>query len=1826
MGKPKRFKKLLSFFLAFLMLLSSLTVGFTAFAANEHPDNEFFKDAVTDIKHPSNDVTSDTANYLDAIAKGFAYGAPRNSANYQAANNDAAKALGAKINSSGGWSRGTWLVDDANGTMYAATEALWGIVFNACLTLNQKTSGTDPGLSNILNQVNTYLKAKMGGYWFNSIQEAAPYYMAAMMGVGNGSASSTSNWPSSNGNSTNVFVQLNEEYYLWNSYGNDLDKLTAVVPTIYSYWWKINISGVFSKTSYIDDYIFQNPIDFILVNADELKDFKKVFIADDGSNCWNDFNNRNFANISTDMQLKLVEELESKYNAIKNVNTAQQDWKRDSHDTQGTYNLTTDAAATEKIFNHYFTTYTDFNADLQAFYMYMVQQYIDAVNAIKDSLYESNGQEKNITDRDELVKIKVLIENAQQVYNNLPDSIKNNASVKATLTDASNRYNTYNIRFVSLWNTMVGNAYVEAGKALEPYAPEDYVISSDAEAKSVKKLLDSAEDLFDDFLPAGTSYKDITKSPYSITDSNLTIDKMTQAETTYTAAKKTYDEYMYRRFLEIAREQFADYYTTEPLWTTIQIPTNLNIFNILPIRSKVSKVLNAYNEINDSYKQTANSAFFYEIARRLNAAIEPITSNEKFEKNDSLYKLVYPMKDVQVDKNTTLSTDDVNTLIANLDTFLVSKTFRDALLDGYTADQFLDIFLQGYYVDSQGVKHYGVNEDGTTKTEGLLTGKSGNNIANMLMSMVLPMVQDALKGVDLSTLDVGVSLSGSAYDLQCGNAKATVGITVALTPVGFILCGDPDDVYQYNLIKANSGFYNAALQMAGSGQNWDYVNWDLIDWQIDDTNEFFEWVGAFLSLIDRIAAAIFFDYTYGYQVKALSGVVNQRVALESTFKPSNGYPNAILPFLTILGVDTSGIDTQTLRDLSFEDNGVRWDTIVQRLGSKIISWAKDLLTDKPVSKIIEILPSLGYMLLYDKITQGVDTITYTLTELGIKWRSLAGMPDTFKVDADFVTGILEGLMGEDSKFQLPSLDWAKLSYLGDYTYITLPDKVKDENGNDTNEYKKQKYIDAYAPDVLVYIVYYLASVVSENGDFIKDLAGEEEFDPETGTIKTSPIRDLLANVVDTASKTDQYGNAREFGSAIFKLIRTYSASDYDWSNFSWKQSLVDFAQITLFTKAEVVELIDTLSEIIGNLIPKLLTDKETGTEKTIDDVLNELVYKSSLVDSLFNGIYGTFGSDLMQTILKFVEIKDANYSVTKQTLSIDTSIATIRTRLQEAGFAAVAQKLAGKDSYTGEGFNVFDDIHCGEKIDPKDENSASYNDDWGISNANQFKAALKAILSPFNDLIGVLLAGGNGTVDKGTRGYISVANAVTVVGANGYANSLKALLDSIGCPTMSASDFSRQPSAALSNLIDMIFATVNLYCDDPLNSILSAIPGLAAFIDNKGLQTAISQIISPLNNVIGAVCDLAQIDNTDPKNHNVLDHQGIFRWVANDLVPWILDIETEDGVEWANLQNEIFELISSKIPDIKLDAKDENGNKIQAVDKDGNPAVDENGNPVYEKVSFPLTIPQLDWADIAGSGTQDASEKTLITGDNPSTLVKLVRFIWEDVVVGSNKDSIEGILINLLGSETYTAIIDNINFFDWSGDKVLAIIIKIFKGLDSSAYKGEVNPFEDGITLNTIVDMIAGTAVGQITPSTIVYPTNPSTGAAYGSSNVKDFVNVLTNIAMSLLENYADFDLSTLAKDGVYTSDLVASVAKVIYPLFDNATVASVFDMIGVNVFNVNKLGGLLKLYDYNDVSMIVELPITEGEGLTSADYPGETSRGSSNWIYTAQLDANGKE
>ncbi|MDE6110411.1 MAG: hypothetical protein K2F65_00710, partial [Eubacterium sp.] len=218
------------------------------------------------------------------------------------------------------------------------------------------------------------------------------------------------------------------------------------------------------------------------------------------------------------------------------------------------------------------------------------------------------------------------------------------------------------------------------------------------------------------------------------------------------------------------------------------------------------------------------------------------------------------------------------------------------------------------------------------------------------------------------------------------------------------------------------------------------------------------------------------------------------------------------------------------------------------------------------------------------------------------------------------------------------------------------------------------------------------------------------------------------------------------------------------------------------------------------------------------------------------------------------------------------------------------------------------------------------------------------------------------------------------------------------------------------------------------------------------------------------------------------------------------------------------------------------------------------------------------------------------------------------------------LLHNVLGEETANALLEKIPIFEYTEDEFVAIIIKILDGLDSSAYKGEVNPFGEGSkTLNQIVNMIVGTGANDIKASDILYPLNTSTEDAndrYGSSDVAKFINVLSNIAESVLSNYLDFDLSELSRTGIYESGPAASVAKLIYPLFDS--LGSVLEMIGVTVYDVDGLAQLLTENGYGSVANLVLYDIT----LHPDTYPGlatDTESVNPNWVYTEKIGPDGQ-
>ncbi|MDE7124091.1 MAG: hypothetical protein K2N83_01205, partial [Eubacterium sp.] len=227
MGKPKRFKKLLSFFLALLMLMSSLTVGFSAIVA-------FAKD----------DWVKADGSKLSQLVSSEGQPIGQSLLNIAQALYDDPSGAGEEsnyVNLSGvsdfsGW-RGVYIKDNDSGNAWKAASNAWNLIMNQ-VNAADRTKDVD---TNVSNYMKSYLKDYMGSD-YNSHWEYALDHMLGYS-VYNGYHSSTTLFGGiTNGyeRSFNTVVQLTPGYYLWNAFDGDISKLPddGVLPTQYISWWK----------------------------------------------------------------------------------------------------------------------------------------------------------------------------------------------------------------------------------------------------------------------------------------------------------------------------------------------------------------------------------------------------------------------------------------------------------------------------------------------------------------------------------------------------------------------------------------------------------------------------------------------------------------------------------------------------------------------------------------------------------------------------------------------------------------------------------------------------------------------------------------------------------------------------------------------------------------------------------------------------------------------------------------------------------------------------------------------------------------------------------------------------------------------------------------------------------------------------------------------------------------------------------------------------------------------------------------------------------------------------------------------------------------------------------------------------------------------------------------------------------------------------------------------------------------------------------------------------------------------------------------------------
>ena len=151
---------------------------------------------------------------------------------------------------------------------------------------------------------------------------------------------------------------------------------------------------------------------------------------------------------------------------------------------------------------------------------------------------------------------------------------------------------------------------------------------------------------------------------------------------------------------------------------------------------------------------------------------------------------------------------------------------------------------------------------------------------------------------------------------------------------------------------------------------------------------------------------------------------------------------------------------------------------------------------------------------------------------------------------------------------------------------------------------------------------------------------------------------------------------------------------------------------------------------------------------------------------------------------------------------------------------------------------------------------------WGINTLEDFVKASIALFAPMNELLYTLLCGGS----------YSLNPLVGIQGAKGYENAVVQIFIQFGmenytAPSVFIAQAQQDKSTMIQNLIYDIADYLKQICSAPATMLSTKLPVIAYFIENGGLDNAVSILVEPLKIKIlgittpikiGSVMDLAQ--------------------------------------------------------------------------------------------------------------------------------------------------------------------------------------------------------------------------------------------------------------------------------------------------------------------------------------------------------------------------------
>lgn len=227
---------------------------------------------------------------------------------------------------------------------------------------------------------------------------------------------------------------------------------------------------------------------------------------------------------------------------------------------------------------------------------------------------------------------------------------------------------------------------------------------------------------------------------------------------------------------------------------------------------------------------------------------------------------------------------------------------------------------------------------------------------------------------------------------------------------------------------------------------------------------------------------------------------------------------------------------------------------------------------------------------------------------------------------------------------------------------------------------------------------------------------------------------------------------------------------------------------------------------VSDAIPKIDTAIDTllkGTEgKSLKELVLPEIYSDKTLSALTTGIY------------KMIEENAESIS----SIGLDVSVKGVASKL--GNYPEVQTKLSS--------YNKWNQVSLeGVK--------------WGVESREGFASAVACVMSPFNELLNMLLCGGT----------YKINSVVGLAGAKGYETAIIPTLKALGCEKITDSavfysDALSSHNSMLYHIFNDLFLFLEGVLDAPCDRLTEVLPGIAYYFENGGFDKAVATLIEPL--------------------------------------------------------------------------------------------------------------------------------------------------------------------------------------------------------------------------------------------------------------------------------------------------------------------------------------------------------------------------------------------